>query len=283
MLDLSDRQELTWLAQLLADIQSAAADMKPLVVGALARDLLLHYAHGLAIERATTDVDCALVVADWDQFSARRDALLRTGLFEPYRNTTHKLRHRKFGWIDLIPFGAVEEADGTIAWPPAGDEVMVVLGYAEADAAAIDIALPQNQTVRAVSLPMLAVLKVLAWQDRHRSTRGKDAIDLALILRRYLEAGNLDRLYADFAHVITDNFDFEPTGAWLLGWDARASLIEYSARFDLMISALNNVLARELDVDREQTLVLQMNASNPDSALKLLKAFHSGLLGAETP
>ena len=37
MLDLSDRQELTWLAQLLADIQSAAADMNPLVVGALAK------------------------------------------------------------------------------------------------------------------------------------------------------------------------------------------------------------------------------------------------------
>jgi predicted nucleotidyltransferase len=75
------------------------------------------------------------------------------------------------------------------------------------------------------------------------AVQGKDAVDLALIMRRYLEAGNLDRLYADFAYVINENFDFEPTSAWLLGRDARAQLI--------------------------------------DHALKLLGAFHRGLLGAD--
>lgn len=208
---------------------------------------------------------------------------MATGLFEPLRNVPHKLRHGKFGWIDLIPFGAVESADGTIAWPPSGDEVMEVLGYAEAHAAAIPVALPHNQMVQAVSLPMLAVLKVLAWKDRHRATQGKDAVDLALIMRRYLEVGNLDRLYADFAYVINENFDFEPTGAWLLGRDARAQLIEHSARVERMIGALDAVLARELDADGTQTLALQMNPTTPDEALKLLGAFHRGLLGAEAP
>jgi len=46
MLDLSQRHELDWLAQLVADIRSAAPSIEPLVVGALARDLLLHYGHG---------------------------------------------------------------------------------------------------------------------------------------------------------------------------------------------------------------------------------------------
>jgi len=282
MLDLSHRQDLAWLARLVSDVQSAAPDLRPLVVGALARDLWLHYVHGIEIKRATEDVDLALAV-DWHGFSDARDALVATGLFEPLRNVPHKLRYGKFGWLDLIPFGAVERADGTIAWPPSGDEVMVVLGYAEAHATAIPIALPHHQTVQAVSLPMLAVLKVLAWKDRHRSTQGKDAVDLALIMRRYLEAGNLDRLYADFAYVIDENFDFEPTGAWLLGRDARAQLTEHSARLDQMIGALDNVLAPELDPDGAQTLALQLNPMTPDDALKLLGAFHRGLLGAETP
>jgi predicted nucleotidyltransferase len=282
MLDLSHRQDLAWLARLVSDMQSAAPDLRPLVVGALARDLWLHYGHDIEITRVTEDVDFALAV-DWQGFSAARDALVATGLFEPLRNVPHKLRHGKFGWIDLIPFGAVERADGTIAWPPSGDEVMQVLGYAEAHAAAVPIALPESQTVQAVSLPMLAVLKVLAWKDRHRTTRGKDALDLALIMRRYLEVGNLDRLYADFAYVINENFDFEPTGAWLLGRDARAQLIEHSARLDLMIGALNAVLAPELDAAGAQTLALQLNPTTPDDALKLLGAFHSGLLGAEAP
>jgi predicted nucleotidyltransferase len=283
MLDLSHRQELEWLAQLVADVRTGAPGLELLLVGALARDLLLHYGHGFQIERATADVDFALAVANWEEFSASREALLASGLFTPYRNTAHKLQHSKCGWVDLIPFGAVERDDGTIAWPPAGDEVMAVIGYAEAAAAAMPLVLPKNQIARVVSLPMLAVLKVLAWKDRHRFTQGKDAVDLLLILRRYLEAGNLDRLYSEFPQVITDQFDFEPTGAWLLGRDANAALQKHSTRVDQVFGQLNAVLAPELNPEGELTLVLQLNPNDPDGALKLVTAFHAGLMGANTP
>jgi len=282
MLDLSQREDLAWLATLIADAKSAVPSLQPLIIGALARDLWLCHAHGLAIERVTEDVDFALAV-DWPGFSQARDILVGTGLFEPVRGVAHKLRHRTIGWLDLIPFGAVQRADGTIAWPPSGDEVMVVLGYAEAHDAATVMALPNDQHVRVVSLPMLAILKVLAWKDRHRRTHGKDAVDLALILRRYLEAGNLDRLCADFAHVLDERFDFERAGAWLLGRDARAQLLEHSKRFDRVIGALDGVLIPALDSRSPQTLALHMNPAMPDDALKLLGAFHRGLLGSETP
>ena len=64
MLDLSHRQGLAWLARLVADVRSAAPDLRPLVVGALARDLWLHHGFDIKIERATQDVDFALAV-DW--------------------------------------------------------------------------------------------------------------------------------------------------------------------------------------------------------------------------
>lgn len=283
MLDLSHRQELVWLAQLLADVHAAAPSFQPLLAGALARDLILHHGHGLEIERVTSDADLALAVADWGQFATAREALLASGLFEPYPDTVHKLRHRTHGWIDLIAFGAVERNNGTIAWPPSGDEVMVVLGYAEADAAALTVRLPRNGTTRVVSLPMLAVLKILAWRDRHRDTHGKDAIDLALILRRYLDAGNSDRLYAEFPHVFKESFDFELTGAWLLGRDARTELSDHSKRFELLIEALKAVLEPELDPGGKLTLVSQLSAHEPERMLRLLAAFHAGLLGSESP
>ena len=50
-----------------------------------------------------------------------------------------------------------------------------------------------------------------------------------------------------------------------------------------MIDALNKVLTSELDPDGMQSLVLQLNPADPDSALKLLNAFRAGLLGAEAP
>ena len=85
MLDLSDRQPLDWLARLVADVRTAVPDCELLVVGALARDLLLHHVHGCKIERATTDVDFALAVSSWEQFSRTRDALIARG----YSGTTH--------------------------------------------------------------------------------------------------------------------------------------------------------------------------------------------------
>jgi predicted nucleotidyltransferase len=283
MLDLAHRRELDWLAQLLADVRTAAPGIEPIIVGALARDLLLHYGHGFRIERATADVDFALAVADWDQYSATREALIASGLFSPYRNAAHKLQHAKSGWVDLIPFGALERSDGTIAWPPAGDTVMTVIGYAEAAAVAMTVALPGDQAGRVVSLPMLAVLKVLAWKDRHSFTQGKDAVDLRLLLGRYLEAGNIERLYDQFLHVITDTFDFEPTGAWLLGRDARAVLQQHSTRFDRVVDALDAVLASELDADGSLMLALQLSPNDPGTALKLLAAFRAGLTGATAP
>ena len=283
MLDLSSRHELDWLAELVADARSAVPHVELLLVGALARDLLLHYGHGRKIERVTVDVDFALAVADWRAFSAARDALLGSGAFIAHRNVGHKLQHAKYGGIDLIPFGAVERPDATIAWPPDGDEIMEVIGYAEAARAAIDVALPKGQTARTVSLPMLAVLKVFAWNDRHRITQGKDAVDLRLILRSYLEAGNLERLYTEFPHVITDRFDFERTSGWLLGHDARTALSRNSMRFEQVTRRLDAILGRELSPDRQSPLALQLDSSRPDAALELLGAFHAGLSGASVP
>ena len=39
-----------------------------LVVGATARDAVLHYAHGTPIQRATTDIDFGIQVASWQEF-----------------------------------------------------------------------------------------------------------------------------------------------------------------------------------------------------------------------
>ena len=283
MLDLSARDDLRWLARLLADVRNAVPSTEPLLVGALARDLLLHYGHGIAITRATEDVDLALAIENWDEFDSVRSALLSTGKFAPYSGAIHKLRYREQCWIDLVPFGAVERPDGIIAWPPAGEEVMRVLGYKEANATAIHVTLPESQVVRVVSLPMLAVLKVLVWKDRQAYAPRKDALDLALILHNYLDAGNTDRLYRDMAHLLTADFDFEKTGAWLAGRDARTLVQQNSDQADAMIRSIAEVVLPEIDLAGRLTLVAEMSAPDPESALQLLVAFHRGLTGIETP
>lgn len=46
-LDLSARADLAWLADLIGDAQRAVPSVEWLIVGALARDLHLSYAHGI--------------------------------------------------------------------------------------------------------------------------------------------------------------------------------------------------------------------------------------------
>jgi len=186
----------------------------------MARDLLLHTAHGIDPGRRTQDVDIALMVPDWQAFASIRNRLIETGAFAAMGHAVHRLLFKGGLPIDLIPFGAIESASRHIAWPPDGHTVMSVFGFAEAMLNTIEVRLPRNQRMNVVSLPALAVLKLLAWRERRYEQPGKDAHDLHTVISHYLDAGNRQRLYTDAAPLLdTHDFDYELAGAYLLGHD----------------------------------------------------------------
>ena len=168
LLDFSQRPELALHARVVADVEAAAAPMgiTPLIAGAFARDLQLHHGYGIRMQRQTEDIDFALAVPDWESFAALRAGLIAGGAFEGTPTAAHRLRHRS-GWpVDLVPFQGVESPERKIAWPPRGEIVMDVFGFREALAAAHPVALPGNVQTCVVSLPALALLKIVCWQDR---------------------------------------------------------------------------------------------------------------------
>ncbi|KVZ73591.1 hypothetical protein WL22_10480 [Burkholderia ubonensis] len=71
---------------------------------------------------------------------------------------------------------------------------MNVAGLDEALQTAIEVELAPDFVVLVASLPALAMLKIIAWRDRH-TQHDRDATDLRFLLARYAEAGNYDRLY----------------------------------------------------------------------------------------
>lgn len=46
--------------------------------------------------------------------------------------------------VDLLPFGAIEKPDRTIAWPPDDQPVLSAFGFDEAAAGAVPVALPSE-------------------------------------------------------------------------------------------------------------------------------------------
>ena len=66
-------------------------------------------------------------------------------------------------FIDLVPFGDLEEVSGQIAWPPDSSFVMSTVGFREAYDSSIEIRIAADLLVRVASLAGLALLKIVAW------------------------------------------------------------------------------------------------------------------------
>lgn len=273
LLDFSTKPELRHLPELAEAFRAGAGGAPFFLAGALARDLLLQYGYGIDTARQSRDVDLALMVPDWDTFERLRARLIAGNRFSPIGAVPHKLLFAGFLEVDLIPFGAVERADRSVALPPDGDFVMSVSGFREAFGATVPVRLPREQEIHVVSLPGLAVLKLMAWKERRLSQPRKDAFDLALVLQTYLDAGNHERLYTEAAHLLDrDDFDFELAGAWLLGHDM-AQLLPASAQLPI-----GDLLSRESDPRGAARLVGDMPL-DPGRGLALLQSVAEGFLG----
>jgi predicted nucleotidyltransferase len=120
---------------------------------------------------------------------------------------------------------------------------MRVLGFREAFAHTITVRLPGPVEVQVVSPAGLAILKLLAWEDRRHEFPTKDAQDFALVARTYLEAGNRDRLFDQFISLVeAEDFDYQLAGARMLGHDMAAIADEQA------LAEIRKILSREADV-----------------------------------
>lgn len=241
----------------------------------MARDLLLHYGQAVPIARATEDVDLAFPVADWREFDVLRAALIDSRMFRPAR-PAHRLLYQDRVPIDLIPFGGVEAPNGRIMWP-ADETVMGVLGYREALATAIEVMLPESQRVLTISLPMLVMLKLLAWSERHVVHPRKDASDLFFILKHYLNKENTERLYREAAHLLeAEDFDYEAAGGWLAGHDGATQVSACSPDPEGFLDACDVVLSAQAAPNGGLELIAE-TSMDATVGLRLLRSLLDGM------
>ncbi|MBZ5685884.1 MAG: nucleotidyl transferase AbiEii/AbiGii toxin family protein [Acidobacteriia bacterium] len=191
------------------------------LAGATAREIMLRHVFGRPPGRRTLDVDLGIAVRDWDHFKLLQTALVEQRGFQPHARLVQRITYPSNPpvVVDLIPFGGVETAERTIAWPPEEDIVMRVTGFSDGLESAVPVRLEPNLVIPVVSLPVLLVLKLFAWTDRKHEKR--DAPDVYTLLRQYGDAGNEDRLYGEEMSVLeAEGYDFELAGARLIASDA---------------------------------------------------------------
>lgn len=273
LLNVSHRAELRLHAEVAASLKSAAtqAGAELLLVGAFARDLHLHYVHGIDIQRGTEDVDFAIAVRDWDTFDAIRAQLITQQQFLDVTGKPHRFRHANGLPIDLVPFGGTETRERTVVWPPHGDMVMNAFGFQEALETAETVTLPENVVVPVVSLAAFGLLKFIAWEDRHMRSPRKDATDLTLLIRNYLRAGNEARLWDEFsAWADEDGFDVDRASARLLGHDIRLLLRQGDSQ------QLIGILSRQCSEENAGRLPREMIPHDAEFARSILLSLWQG-------
>lgn len=249
-----------------------------MLVGATARDLMLHHTHGLNITRATYDLDFGISVESWEQFEQAKTLLLAVPGFRDKGREAQRLYYTPAGMtfetiIDIIPFGALETETGLIEWPTESDTVMNVVAFRDVFENRLSIQIAPDLAVPIASLPGLVVLKLFAWLDRRND---KDVDDILKLLETYEAAGNDLRLHDQEPEELQRvGYDMELAGAYLLGKDAR----------DLMSIGTREQLSTGFPGERKDQLVqtsIRIKSTfddHTDRVTALFESFSRGLGG----
>ena len=249
------------------------------VVGATARDMILKF-YDETPTRATRDVDIGIRVPNWEQFNNLRNALLDMGKFKATK-IQHSLLSDLGIPVDIVPFGDLVDERKQLRWPNEEDRIMSVLGFDEAYESALVMRVRSAPAldVRIASLPGIVIMKLSSWSERYPD-RKRDAIDIHIVMSKYIDTGGLERLAIDAKDLVQsdDEIDIELAGIRLLGRDiARISSTE-------TLVALREILKRETDTAHPLRLVEDMTQTNFlqeeyfERLLSLLEALQTGLL-----
>jgi len=245
------------------------------VVGAAARDLVLHYGYGASIQRATNDVDFAIKVPSWAAFDALKKKLMEQGFKETRQQ--HRLISPSDTAIDIVPFGALEDEQASIAWPPKGDITMSVLGFREAcdNAEWVRIQVEPEIDIPVASPIGLVLLKIISWSDRAIDLRNKDAKDIAYLLSTYeLIPEVKDTLFTETSILVAYKWDITLAAACLLGQRAnKIANIKTQKRINAL--ADEELINLSLDLLAEEMCIHTENEY--ERKFELLTAFMDGL------
>jgi predicted nucleotidyltransferase len=192
--------------------------IKTFVIGASAIDIVFEKIHNITIHRATNDIDFSIRVKSWAAYSKLIEKLKDSGFASS--KIVHRFSYKSIPSIDIIPFGGISLSNHSIIWPDKESKEMNVLGYEECLKDSIIVRIQEEPPidVNIASPRGLVLLKLMSWKDASPN-RSRDAIDILYIIRNYIDAGNSDRLYTEHNDLVDNNFDYELTGAILLGRD----------------------------------------------------------------
>jgi len=172
--------------------------------------------------------------------------------------------------VDIIPAGPDLLQRGVVEWPRGGHRMSLV-GLRLAFERGVPIAVAPDLTIKVAPVPVLTVLKIVAYEDRP-AERERDLADLAYILTEYEPE---DRFVDD---VIDLGLSYEEAGPFLLGRKI-SEMVDETERI-----VIERFIHEALDEDGPSPVHMKLLALGPPSwrrdsseMIRCLRAFSRGL------
>lgn len=256
-------QQAEDLHELQTACESFAVDL--VIIGATAYRVFLDDPY-----RTTEDVDIAIAL-DLDGWPEFTSDLVKRG-WKQRQNLEHRWRGPHGSLVDIIPAGSKLRGQGRLVWPRS-EMTMSLVGFNHVFADSIEHEFAPDLRIKVVPLPVLALLKILAYMDNPHA-RQKDIEDFVEILQRYEQDG--ERRFCDA--VFDAGVSFDDAGAFLLGTDfARLCTSDESLLVENFIAVA--------DDDEHPTFAAlrrwrpRTDSSNEVDINRLFRAFTLGLHG----
>lgn len=248
------------------------------VIWATARDIIFYLIYGIQIQRGTIVIDFSVRVRNWEDYARLTDALKENN-FSPSK-IVHRFTYKSIPSIDIIPFGEISLDSASIKWPDKESKEMSVIGFEECfqDSESVRIQSNPPLDIKIASTRGLVLMKLISWKDGFPS-RSRDALDILYIIKYYIEAGNMDRLQSEHSDLINDQFDFELTGAILLGRDIAE--IANSQTMEFLVNILEEEIKNEGNSKLISDMMIDTNilSKRDDTKKHLLKILNNLLIG----
>lgn len=255
----SERLEHPLLKKLLDELIPVFQKMeiKFFVIGATARDIIMEL-HGEKSGRRTQDIDIAIAVDKWEEFSTIEKEIIQLSDFKKDPKQQQRFLYLNDFQLDIVPYGGITTAEDKIFWPPDQSFAMTVLGFEEAEKDLVRVKIDDTLEIDIVSLAGIFILKLVAWKDRHHKGN-KDADDMGFILLNYLNIHE-ERAAIEYYEEVYEIKDFTTTkaGSALLGIDIKNLLDDN----EVNKAKLKAIIETELQAAENSVLFNQILETN---------------------
>lgn len=211
-----------------------------MIVGALARDILVEHIYDGDRQRATADVDFAIVAENWEAHEYMVQQLVENHGYSVL-NPPHKLisADKPPIMVDILPFGDLEK-NRKVSLPPKHEFVVNMSGFKEAYENCIQVRLDDRINIKIPPLAAYTILKFFAWEDKGIE-ESKHAIDLSYLLTNYyfLDMDFIVMQYADL-----QDGEFEEISPRALGRQVQTLLVDNKEILTQIIAIVQRELAK---------------------------------------